>query len=100
VDEAADPWVSFAQLHDLPGMACTRPMLEYKSTALKWKTTCHGPGPADTADVIESEGAVVFDSPQHYTGWVKFSGTLLGYPLQSSSKVEGSRHAACTSPSD
>jgi len=25
----------------------------------------------------------VFDSPQHYTGWVKFSGVLMGYPVSS-----------------
>jgi hypothetical protein len=100
VDEAADPWVSFAQLQDLPGMKCARPLLQYQSTSLKWKTECYGPGPAGSADVIRSEGAIVFDSPQHYTGWVKFSGTLMGYPLQSGSKVEGSRQAACTSPSD
>ena len=49
------------------------------------------------ADVIEASGAIVFDSPQHYTGWVKFSGTLMGYPLQSGSKIEGMRKAACTS---
>jgi hypothetical protein len=100
VQEAADPWASFAQLRELPGMSCTRPSLEYKSTSLKWKTECRGPGPADNADVIRSQGAIVFDSPQHYAGWVKLSGTLMGYPLQSSSKVEGSRRAACTSPSD
>jgi hypothetical protein len=100
VDEAADPWASFAQLRDLPGMTCTRSSLEYKSTSLKWKTECHGPGPADNADMIRSEGAIVFDSSQHYTGWVKISGSLMGYPVQSGSKVEGSRHAACTSPSD
>jgi hypothetical protein len=100
VDEAADPWVSFAQLHDFPGMTCSRPSLEYQSTSLRWKMECRGAGIAEQADSISSEGRVVFDSPQHYTGWVKFSGTLLGYPLQSATKVEGSRQAACTSPSD
>jgi hypothetical protein len=100
VVEQADPWASFAQLQDLPGMTCSRGSLQRNSTSLKWKTQCRGPGPDTVADVIEASGAIVFDSPQHYTGWVKFSGTLMGYPLQSGSKVEGSRKAACTSPAD
>jgi hypothetical protein len=100
VDEQADPWVVFAQLQDLPGMTCSRSSLQRNSTSLKWKTRCHGPGPEAVADVIEGSGAIVFDSAQHYTGWVKFGGTLMGYPFQSGSKVEGSRKAACTSPSD
>jgi hypothetical protein len=100
VVEQADPWASFAQLQDLPGMTCSRGSLQRNSTSLKWKTQCRGPGPDAVADVIEASGAIVFDSPQHYTGWVKFSGTLMGYPLQSGSKVEGSRKAACTSPAD
>ena len=100
VDEQADPWASFAQLQDLPGMTCSRSSLQRNSTSLKWKMQCRGPGPDTVADVIDASGAIVFDSPQHYTGWVKFSGTLMGYPLQTGSKVEGSRKAACTSPSD
>jgi hypothetical protein len=100
VDEAADPWVAFAQLRDLPGMTCKTGSQERNSTSLKWQAQCHGPGPEGVADVIEVAGAVSFDSPQHYRGWVKFSGTLLGYPFQSSTKLEGSRKAACTSPAD
>jgi hypothetical protein len=100
VDEAADPWVSFAQRQDLPGMTCNKGSQDRNSTSLKWKTECHGPGPDAVADVIEVSGSIIFDSPQHYRGWVKFSGTLMGYPLQSKSKIEGTRKAACTSPSD
>jgi len=100
VDEQADPWVAFAQLEDLPGMTCSRSSLQRTSTSLRWKAQCRGPGPDAVAEVIEASGAIVFDSPQHYTGWVKFSGTLMGYPLQSGSQVEGTRKAACTSPSD
>ena len=100
VDEETDPWVSFAQLHDLPGMTCTRPSLQRTSTSLKWQIQCLGPGATASADVVNSEGAVLFDSPQHYTGWVKFSGALMGYPLESVSDIEGTRHAACTSPED
>jgi hypothetical protein len=100
VDEAADPWVAFAQLQELPGMTCTKGSMERSSTSLRWQSRCSGPGPDAAADVIEASGAIIFDSPQHYRGWVKFSGTLMGYPLLSSSKVEGTRRAACTSPSD
>ena len=100
VDEEADPWVAFAQLQDLPGMTCSRSSLQRNSTSLKWKNQCRGPGPDTVADVIEVSGAIVFDSPQHYTGWVRFSGKLMGYPLSSGSKVDGIRKAACTSPSD
>jgi hypothetical protein len=100
VDEAADPWVAFAQLQDLPGMTCTKGSLERNSTSLKWQSLCRGPGAEGAADVIEVSGAISFDSPQHYRGWVRFSGTLMGYPLQSGAKVEGTRKAACTSPSD
>jgi hypothetical protein len=100
VDEAADPWVAFAQLQDLPGMTCKKGSLERNSTSLEWQSRCRGPGPDGVADVIDVTGAISFDSPQHYRGWVKFSGTLMGYPLQSGSKVEGTRKAACTSPSD
>jgi hypothetical protein len=100
VDEEADPWESYARLHDLPGMTCSRTSLQRNSTSLKWKMDCRGPGPDAVADGVEVSGAIVFDSPQHYTGWVKFNGTLLGYPLHSSSKMDGLRKAACTSPSD
>jgi len=100
VDEAADPWTAFAQLRDLPGMACVRNPLERTSTSLKWRMECRAPGPGARADVIETTGAIVFDSAQHYTGWVKLSGMLMGYPWQSTAKLEGWRRAACTSPAD
>jgi hypothetical protein len=100
VDEDADPWASFAQLKDLPGLSCSRPSLQRTSTSLKWRTECHAAGPADSADTVATEGAVVFDSIQHYKGWVKFTGTLMGYPIRSVVDMEGSRHAACTSPTD
>ena len=100
VDEAADPWAAFAQLRDLPGMTCKTGSQERNSTSLKWQAQCHGPGLEAIADVIEVSGAITFDSPQHYRGWVRFNGMLMGYPLHSSSKVEGTRRAACTSPAD
>jgi hypothetical protein len=100
VDEAADPWLSFAQLEDLPGMVCRRDDPHRNSTSLEWKMECHGTGPESEADNVTASGAVIFDSPQHYRGWVKLSGTLLGYPMESGAKIEGYRKAACTSPAD
>jgi len=106
VDEEADPWEAFAHLQDLPGMACSRDSLHRTSTSLKWTARCRGAGAAGTAgtdlanDVVEVSGAIVFDSAQHYTGWVKLSGTLMGYPLHSGTKIDGLRKAACTSPKD
>jgi hypothetical protein len=100
VDEEADPWAAFAQLQDVPGMSCSRTSLQRNSTSLKWKAQCRGPGPEGVANVVEMSGAIVFDSAQHYTGWVKFNGILMGYPLRSGAKIEGARKAACTSPSD
>jgi hypothetical protein len=94
VDEEADPWTEFARLLDTPGMSCARPTLERTSTSLKWKIECKG------AATVTGEGSIVFDSPQHYTGSVRFSGTLLGYPLRSVTRIEGQRFAACTSPKD
>ena len=43
VDEQADPWVSFAQLQDLPGMTCSRSSLQRNSTSLKWKAGARRP---------------------------------------------------------
>jgi hypothetical protein len=100
VDEAADPWLAFAQLQDLPGMTCRKASQERNSTSLKWQAQCRGPGPDTAADVVEVSGSIVFDSPQHYRGSVRISGTLMGYPVQTRSKVEGTRKAACTSPAD
>ena len=101
VDEETDPWVSFASIarpagYDLhPIVPATNEHLAQMA-----RPSVSGPGASASADVVNSEGAIVFDSPQHYTGWVKFSGVLMGYPLESVSDIEGTRRAACTSPED
>jgi hypothetical protein len=100
VVDGADPWAAFAQLRDLPGMTCARNALERTSTTLNWRMECHGPGPPNGADRVESVGSIVFDSAQHYTGRVTLSGTLLGYPWRSTARLEGWRRAACTGPAD
>ena len=100
VDEGADPWVSYAQIRDLPGMVCSRTSLQRDSTSLKWRMQCHGAGLEESRDSINSEGAVIFDSAQHYTGWIRINGLLMGYPVDNTVDIDGSRQAACTSPED
>jgi hypothetical protein len=94
VAEDTDPWVAFAQLEDGQGMSCTLSKQERTSTSLEWRIECKG------AAAVTGEGRIVFDSTQHYTGSVKFTGTLWGYPLQSVTQIEGKRYAVCTSPRD
>lgn len=94
VDEAADPWSAFAQLEDVAGASCTRTTFERTATSLKWKLDCSAPWP------LRNQGAIVFDSPSHYSGSVTLSGVLMNYPIADVIHVEGQRYAACTSPSD
>jgi hypothetical protein len=94
VDENADPWQDYAQLQEPKGYSCKRIAYERTLSSLKWKLACTGPSN------FTSEGALVFDSPKHYSGSVTLDGTLQNYPWQTRLKVEGSRVAACTSPSD
>lgn len=92
--EGEDPWLSYAQLRQPPGYSCRRTSFERTGSALKWRWECAGPEP------FSSEGALTFDTPKHYSGEVTLSGSLLDYPLRTRLKVEGSRVAACTSPTD
>ena len=94
VVEDANPWEAYAQIRQPKGYACKRTAFERTLTALSWRWECSGPEP------FVSEGSLVFDSPKHYSGTVTLSGSLLDYPLHSRMKVEGTRLAACTSPSD
>jgi hypothetical protein len=100
VDERADPWVAFAQLEELPGMTCRSTARKRTSTSLEWQAQCRGPGPDPVADLIDVSGEIAFDSAQHYHGRVRLSGRLMGYPVLTSTTVEGTRKAACTSPAD
>ena len=94
VVEDADPWEAYAQLRQPQGYSCKRIAFERSVSSLKWRWECGGPQP------FSSEGSIVFDTPKHYSGSVTLSGSLLDYPLHTRLKVEGSRLAACTSPSD
>ena len=49
---------------------------------------------------ITNQGSITFDNPQHYSGTVTLSGTILGYPINDVVHVEGEHEAACTSPAD
>lgn len=82
-----DPWAAFADI-SVPDLSCQRSDQHRSSTALSWTVTCPGATP------INGKGRVDFDSPEHYTASITLQdrGEVL--------RVEGSRHAACTSPSD
>ena len=93
-DEEADPWAEFAQLREPKGYSCKRVSFNRTVSALKWRLECSGPSS------FVNEGSLVFDSPQHYSGEVTLSGSLMDYPWQTRVEVDGSRKAACTSPAD
>ena len=94
VDEAADPWLEFAQLRVPKGYSCKRVSFDRSVSSLKWRLECSGPSS------FVNEGSLVFDTPKHYSGEVRLSGSLMDYPVQTRIKLEGNRKAACTSPSD
>jgi len=86
VDEGADPWAAFAGFTAAGMEACERSDQHRSSTALTWTLSCPSHAPA--------KGRVAFDSAEHYTAGIALPGG--GDVVH----VEGSRHAACTSPSD
>jgi len=94
VDEGADPWIAFARLPVLPHEACQRKGFVRTDTSLKWRLDCTG------GFTISNQGSLVFDSARHYTGKVKLTGTVMGYPVAEVLRVEGERRAACTNPQD
>ncbi|WP_266158632.1 DUF3617 domain-containing protein [Dyella silvatica] len=85
--EDMDPWTAFADIA-VPDRSCQRSDQHRSSTALSWTLSCPGAMP------ISGKGQVDFDSPEHYTASITLQdrGEVL--------RIEGSRHAACTSPSD
>jgi hypothetical protein len=94
VDEGADPWVAFARLPVMPHEICTRKGFVRTDTSLKWRLDC-------TGDVnVSNHGFLVFDGAKHYSGKVRLTGTVVGYPVEQEIRVEGTRRAACTSPQD
>ncbi len=94
VDEDDDPWVAFIHLDVLPQESCKRVGFSRTSSTLKWQLQCTG------AFAITNEGAIAFDSPLHYSGKVKLTGMMMGYPIDETIHVEGEHRAACTSASD
>jgi hypothetical protein len=94
VDEAADPWISFAQLQPPEHESCVRKSYMRSATFLKWQLNCTGPF------TVINEGSINFDAATHYSGTIRLTGTFMGCPTNDVIAVEGSRKAACTSPSD
>jgi hypothetical protein len=94
VDESADPWISFAQLQPPEHESCVRKSYTRTATFLKWQYDCTGPFTA------VNEGSINFDAATHYRGTIHIKGIFMGYPTDDVIAIEGSRAAACTSPSD
>ena len=94
VDEAADPWISFAQLQPPDHESCIRKSYTRTATFLKWQLECTG------SFTAVNEGSINFDVATHYSGTIRMRGTFMGYPTEDVIAVEGTRMAACTSPSD
>jgi hypothetical protein len=94
VVEEENPFVAFARLPAVAHETCQRKSFVRRSTSLQWRLDCTGDF------LLTNEGSLNFYSAKHYTGTVKLTGTVMGYPIDEVLSVEGSRLAACTSPSD
>jgi hypothetical protein len=94
VDEDDDPWIAFVHLQVSPQASCKRVGFSKTSDSLKWRLECSG------AFAIINEGSLIFNTPLHYSGKVKLTGTMMGYPIEQTIDITGEHRAACTSPSD
>lgn len=81
--DGGDPWTTFVDAM-APEAACRRSNEHRTSTALAWQVHCAAQS---------GRGRIALDSPRHYTGSV----TLDGHDAL---RIEATRVAACTSPSD
>ena len=88
IDEGADPWASFTDFPIPDALSCQRSDQHRSSTGLTWAVSCSGRSP------VNGHGRVDFDSAEHYTASIALQGR--GEVV----RIEGQRHAACTSPSD
>ena len=94
VIEDENPFIAYARIPLVAHETCQRKNFVRKRTSLQWQLDCTGDF------VLTNAGSLNFDSAKHYTGTVKMTGTVMGYPIDETLSVEGSRIAACTSPSD
>jgi hypothetical protein len=93
-EQMDDPATAFAKPATVPG-SCTRTGYTQTKTSINWQYHC-----VSGATILDSRGAIKFDTPLHYTGAVKVSGVVMGYPIEEVVAVEGEHRAACTSPED
>jgi len=94
VVEGENPFVAFARLPVAPHETCTRTRFLRRSTSLQWRLDCAGDY------TLTNQGSLNFDAAKHYTGTIQLDGRVMGYPIREVLAVEGSRQAACTSPTD
>lgn len=87
--EGGDPWAVFADPLTPAGARCHRGNMGQRGrTSLSWTLTCRG------TRSMRGTGRLDFDSAEHYIGHLELDGR--GEVL----RVEGTRRAACTAPSD
>jgi uncharacterized membrane protein len=93
-EQMDDPASAFARPLADQG-TCQRSGYTQNSASMSWKYHCSS---QDT--ILDSRGAIKFDTPLHYTGQVKISGMAMGFPIANVIAIEGDHRAACTSPED
>ena len=93
-EQMDDPAAVFAK----PAAAnatCKQTSYKQTSTTVDWRYHC-----TTMTTILDTQGAIKFDTPLHYTGEIKVNGVAMGYPIENAIAVEGEHHAACTSPED
>jgi hypothetical protein len=90
--EMHDDWSQLSQrpMRNSPDETCTRTKFQQTSSSIHWSVECTG------KMKMAGDGAIVFDSPQHYSGTITMAGNMMGHPVNNVVHLEGRRIGACT----
>jgi Protein of unknown function (DUF3617) len=77
-------------IRNTPEETCKKTKFEQTKSTLNWRIECTG------KMTMNGDGAIAFDSPQHYTGTVTMTGNMMGHPINNVVHLEGQRISACT----
>jgi Protein of unknown function (DUF3617) len=88
-DQAKDLASKVPPSSNANGESCKRTEFKQTSDSLSWKVECTGQA------TISSEGALRFDSPEHYTGTQTVHMTYGGKTTDSSAQIQGQRIGDC-----
>jgi hypothetical protein len=88
-----DPGAAFGQPPSNAQESCKRAKFEQTSKSVAWKFECSGQA------TMKSEGNVTFDTPTHYTGAIRLTGTMMGRPIDNTIQMEGHRIGECPAAS-